>query len=142
MAGRGPITFSYAASLCREWHGPIPAQRRSELGEDRQIGVQPHALDSTHAEGQQRPFVLESSELALAGPSAAVERLGPGGVARDQRVQAIGLDPCGLRLALTGRAAPLGGLPFVVGPKSIGARISGCRGNRVRARRRLGGAVR
>jgi len=38
------------------------------------------------------------------------------GVARDQRMQTVGLDPTGLRLALAGWAAPLGRLALEVGP--------------------------
>ena len=91
-----------------------PAPR--ELGEDREVGVQSHALDAAHAQRQQRPFVLQPSELALDGSTAAVERLGPLRVARDERVQPVGLDPCRLRLAFAGRAAPLGCLALVVGP--------------------------
>jgi hypothetical protein len=38
------------------------------LGEDRQVGVQPHPIQPMDAERWQRPLVLESPELALAAP--------------------------------------------------------------------------
>jgi hypothetical protein len=36
--------------LRRERYGARPAQRRGELGEDRQVGVEPDPLDATDAE--------------------------------------------------------------------------------------------
>jgi hypothetical protein len=45
--------------------GSLPAERAGELGEDRQIGVQPDPIQSTNAARSERPFVLEASELAL-----------------------------------------------------------------------------
>ena len=43
----------------------LPAERAGELGEDRQIGVQPNPIQATNAERSERPLVLETSELAL-----------------------------------------------------------------------------
>ena len=60
--------------------------------------------------------MLEPAELALDAATALVELRAALRVARDQRVQAVGLDPAGLGLALARGAAPLGGLPLVVGP--------------------------
>jgi hypothetical protein len=91
-------------------------ERVGELGEDGEVGVKANLVQPAYAQGQQRPFVLEPAKLALNRPTALVERRGPLRVARDERVQPVGLDPCGLRLALAGRAAPLGRLPLVVGP--------------------------
>ena len=49
------------------------SERLRELGEDREVGVQPHALDSPHAQGQERPLVLEPAELALDRAARAVQ---------------------------------------------------------------------
>ncbi len=78
--------------------------------------MEPHPLDPSHAERQQRPLVLEATELALDGAARTVEIRGAHRLAWDQGVQAVGLDPTGLRLALSGRAAPLGCLALVVNP--------------------------
>jgi hypothetical protein len=43
------------------------SQRAAELGEDRQIGVQPHPPKAEHTDRQERPVVLEPPELALDG---------------------------------------------------------------------------
>ncbi len=56
----------------RGWHGSRSTQRAGELGEDRQVGVQPDPLKPTDAERQQRPLVLEPPELALDGGAAPV----------------------------------------------------------------------
>ena len=48
-------------------------ERAGELGEDRQVGVEPDPLQPADAERQQRPFVLEPAELALDGGAARVE---------------------------------------------------------------------
>ncbi len=39
--------------------------------------MQPHPLDASHAEWEQRPLILEPAELALDGPATSVERLPP-----------------------------------------------------------------
>src|SRR4051812_47226459 len=58
---------------------------------------------------------LSRPNFALDSGAATVEAPVPLALARDQRVQAVGLDPHGLRLALTGRAAPLARGARVVG---------------------------
>ena len=80
----------------------------AELGEDRQVGMKPDPFDPSHAEREQRPLVLQAPELALDGATAPVEGLPPLRLARDQRMQPVRLDPPARRLALAGRAAPLG----------------------------------
>jgi hypothetical protein len=55
--------------------------------------VQLHAVDATHAQRQQRPFVFEPSELALDGCASAVEATEAKRLVRDQRMEAIGSDP-------------------------------------------------
>ena len=45
-----------------------PAKSGCELREDRQVGVQRDSLDPTHAQRQERPFVLQAAELALDRP--------------------------------------------------------------------------
>ena len=46
-----------------------------KLGKDRQIRVQSHTLNAAHAEREQRPFVLQPSELPLDSATRAA-RLG------------------------------------------------------------------
>jgi hypothetical protein len=52
-------------SLSSEWYGSRSAERAGELGEDRRVGVQPDAIQTTDAERKQRPLMLEAAELAL-----------------------------------------------------------------------------
>src|SRR4051794_9208043 len=40
-------------------------ERAGELGEDRQVGVEPYPVDPANPERCERPVVLEASELAL-----------------------------------------------------------------------------
>lgn len=84
-----------------------PREGAGELGEDRQVGVQPDPIQSTDAERGERPIVLEAAELALDGGAAAVKSREAGRLTRDQRVKAACLDPDRCGLALAGRAAPL-----------------------------------
>jgi hypothetical protein len=79
--------------LRREWNGSRFGERAGELGEDRQVGVQPNAVQSTDAERRERPLMLEAAELPLDGGAATVEGGEAGRVARDQWEQALGLDP-------------------------------------------------
>jgi len=44
--------------LRRKRHGARPTECAGELGEDRQVGVQTHPIQSPDAEGEQRPLVL------------------------------------------------------------------------------------
>src|SRR4051812_8292420 len=89
-------------------------KRARELGEDRQVGVQPDAVQTTDAKRGERPLILEATELALDCAARAVELRGALRLARDQRVQAVSLDPRGRGLALGRGAAPLGRLARVV----------------------------
>jgi hypothetical protein len=59
------ITLLNAPPRHHEADGSLPAERAGELGEDRQIGVQPDPIQSTDTEQSERPLVLEASELAL-----------------------------------------------------------------------------
>ena len=90
------------------WKGSRPCQRAGQLGEDRQVGMEPYAVEPSHAEWEQCPFVLEPPELALDRGAATVKRLPPLRLARHERMQAVGRDPLRRGLALAGRAAPLG----------------------------------
>jgi hypothetical protein len=54
--------------LRREGNGSRSTERVGELGEDRQVGVQPNPLDSR----RERPLMLESPELSLEGGAATV----------------------------------------------------------------------
>jgi hypothetical protein len=67
------IVSTCAEGLRREGYGSRSAEPAGELGEDRQIGVQPDPVESTDAEGQSRPFVLQPAELALDRPRLASE---------------------------------------------------------------------
>jgi len=51
--------------LRREWNCSRSTDRAGELGEDRQVSVQPNPVESTDAQRGKRPLVLEASELAL-----------------------------------------------------------------------------
>jgi len=75
-------------------------ERTRQLGEDRQIGMEPNPLDASHAQRKQRPLVLQAPELPLDSRAAPVERLPPLRVTRDKGMQAVGLDPLRARLAL------------------------------------------
>ena len=55
--------------------------------------MEPDPIQSTDAEGQQRPLVLEPSELALHRTTAPVQLPAALGLAGDQRVQPVSLDP-------------------------------------------------
>ena len=61
--------------------------------------------------------MLEPSELALDRATAPVERLPPLRLARDERVEAVGLDPGRAGATLASRAAPLGPTARGVGPR-------------------------
>ena len=88
--------------------------------------MKPHTPYPADSQGCERPFVLEPSELRLDGCTTAVEPLPAQRLARDQRMEAVGLDPHGRGLALAGWAAPLGRVSFLVGssepPRAVLAR--------------------
>src|SRR4051794_30458872 len=77
--------------------------------------------------------MFEAAELTLDRRTAAVKLLVALGLARDERVQPVGLDPHRRGLALAGRAAPLRGLALVVRPSECPLAV--------RAMRRLGRAA-
>src|SRR5436853_1090143 len=83
-----------SASPPNAWSGcyssscdPRPAEGAGELGEDRQVGVQPNTVQSAHSQRRERPFVLEPSELALDCATGSVEGARAGGLTRERRVQ-------------------------------------------------------
>ncbi len=96
------------AALRRERNGSRSVQRTRQLGEDRQVGVEPDPLDSPNAEREQRPIILEPTELPLDCGAPSVERLSPLRLARHQGMKAVRLDPSGGGGALPGGAPPLG----------------------------------
>ena len=57
--------------------------------------MQPDTRQAAYPQREQPPFVLESAELAFDGDALSVQRLESFGPARDERVQPVGLDPCG-----------------------------------------------
>jgi hypothetical protein len=81
------------SGLRGERDGSRPGESAGELGEDREVGVKLDALKPTDAERDKRPFVLEASELSLDGGAARVELAPAQRLSRDQRVQAVDLDP-------------------------------------------------
>ena len=72
-------------------------------------------LKTPDTKGRKPVLVLQAAELALDGGAARVEVAEAARLARDQRVAPLGLDPAGGGLALTGGAAPLGGVALEVG---------------------------
>ncbi len=51
--------------LRRDRSGTRSTECAGQLGEDRQVGMEPDPLDPAHAEREQRPLVLQASELPL-----------------------------------------------------------------------------
>src|SRR5438876_7040932 len=70
IAWRGKIS---RARLCCRRHGTQPGEFQRQPPEDREVGVEPDALDATHAEHRQSVVVLQAAELALDGGATAVE---------------------------------------------------------------------
>jgi signal transduction histidine kinase len=85
--------FVQPRSLCGEVRRADLRQRAGELGEDRQVSVQPDAIQTTDAQREQCPFVLEVAELPFDGATGAIELRGALRLPRDQRVQPVSLDP-------------------------------------------------
>ena len=81
--------------LSRERYGSRPYEGAGELREDRQVRVKPDSLDASRSQREQRPLVLEPTELALDGGAALVELASARCLARHERVQAVGLNPPG-----------------------------------------------
>lgn len=73
-------------------------------------------LKTTNAQRRERPFVLETPELAFDRRAALVELAPARRLARDQRVEAMGLDSAACGFAFPGRAAPLRRAALEVGP--------------------------
>src|SRR4051794_5090266 len=82
---------SSRSSTGRVLHELRGHQCAGELGEDGEVGVKPDSLKPTGAKRRECPFVLEASELALDTGTASVELAPAGRLARDQRVQTVGL---------------------------------------------------
>jgi len=55
--------------------------------------VQRNLIQAANAEREQRPLILEPTELALDGGAALVELPPAGRLARDQRMQTVSLAP-------------------------------------------------
>ena len=103
--------------LCRKRDCLNATESLGEPREHHEVGVKPDALDAPNAERSEAVVVLQAAELALDGGAASVELAPPERLARDQRVQAVSLDPPARGLALASRAAPLRGLPLEVGTR-------------------------
>lgn len=73
--------------------GTLFRKATGQLGEDRQVGMEPDPIEPSDAELGERPFVLEPSELALDRTTPAVQVARPLRVARNQGVQPVSLDP-------------------------------------------------
>src|SRR5437764_8149945 len=68
-----------------------PRKFQREPTKDRQVGVEPDALDPTNAEHRQGVVVLQASELALDGGAATVEAAPLFALARDARLTVAGV---------------------------------------------------
>ena len=77
--------------------------------------MKPHPLQTTNPKREKGPLMLEPAELALNRSMAPVELAAALGLARDERMQPIRLDPHGHGLALADRAAPFRRLALEVG---------------------------
>ena len=93
--------------LRREWNGSRSGERHGKRGEDAEVGVERDSIEAANAERAEPVLVLQAAERPLDGSASPVQVTEALGVSRDQRVEAVGLDPAGRGLALTGRAAPL-----------------------------------
>jgi hypothetical protein len=107
-ARRTPPSLGGCGSRSREGAG--------ERGKNRQVSVKRDAIQSANAERQQRPLILEPSELALDCGAARVQLSPSGSLARNQGMQPIGRHPSARGAALARRTAPLGSLAPVIGP--------------------------
>src|SRR5690348_17073724 len=85
-----------------------------ELRKDCQVGVQPNPVKTANAEREESPLMLEAAELTLDTAARGVQLLAALALARDERVQPVGLDPLRRRGADAGGAAPLGTTPLRV----------------------------
>src|ERR1035437_508324 len=100
--------------LREESNGALIREPIGEISQDRQVDVQLDALLATDPEREQRPFVLEASELALDRATTAGELARTLRLARGERGWPVRLDPAGRGLALAGGAAPLRSLALEV----------------------------
>jgi hypothetical protein len=102
--------------LRREPYGSHPGERAGQLRGDGQAGVKRDPLDSANAEREQGPLILSTTKGALHRRAVGVQPSPPLRLARDQRVEPVGLHPSAGGLALAGRAAPLGRAALRVRP--------------------------
>jgi hypothetical protein len=63
------------------------------LGEHRQVGVEPNPVHAANAKREQGPLVLGTAEGAFHGGAVGVELSPAQRLSRDQRMEAVGLDP-------------------------------------------------
>ena len=102
------------AELRRERSRSHSTERLREPGEHHEVSVELDSFKPSNAERREPIFLFEPAELALASGASPVEVAPPLRLARDQRVQPVGLDPDGRGLAASGQAAPLRRVPLEV----------------------------
>jgi len=104
------------SGLRREWNGSRSGERRGELREDAEVGVERDSFQAADAKRAESPLVLQAAELALDGSASPIKVAPSLRLARDQRMQPGSLPPYGSGLALAGGAAPLCYPALEVGP--------------------------
>ena len=105
-----------------ERQGSLAGEPTRELGEDRQVGVEPDPIQSANAQGKQRPLVLEPAELPLDGTARAVEPSDSRGINGCSRENSGLIAASCVRRAMT--TTTIVGLPVVVGGRLREGQVS------------------
>jgi hypothetical protein len=104
----------------------LSGEPRGKSSKNRQVCMEANAVKSANSERKQAPLMLEPTELAFNCTTAGTERLAALALARDERMQPVGLDPHACGCADGGGTAPLGCLALEVrtaeGPLAMLAR--------------------
>jgi hypothetical protein len=109
--------------LTRRAKQPANGPERPTDGQHRQVSVKLNPRQPTHTKGGEPVPMFQRSELSFDCRTAPVQVAPPFRLTRDERVQPRRLAPDRLRLTLTGRAAPLRGLPLEVGTRERPAAV-------------------
>jgi negative regulator of sigma E activity len=73
--------------------GPLGREPTGGFRQDYEVHMKPHALQAPHPQRQHRPLVLQVPELPLTRATTPVGLAAAVGLAGNQRVQPVGLDP-------------------------------------------------
>jgi len=103
------------ALLRGERNGSRSGESLRQPGEHREVSVKLHTSKPANAEWSKSVPVLQGAELSFHRRATPVQVTPPLRLAWDERMEAGGLPPDGLRLARTCRAAPLGRAALGVG---------------------------